>query len=250
MSTEGPLWPEGFDRIVLDEIDSTNAEAARLAPGLVRPTWILAKRQTNGRGRRGRIWHNPEGNFAATLLMRPGGAAQEAALRSFLAANALFETLAMLTERTRLATKWPNDVLLDGGKVAGILLESTGRSGEVDWLSIGIGVNLKTSPMPDPEAAFLPVALAEQGIEAPSPEQFLEVLAGHYATEEAIFGRLGFLPIREAWLRHAAKLGEVITARTAREEMTGTFETVDEVGNLVLKTAKGRSVIAAADVYF
>ena len=133
-------WPGGHGRIVLSEVDSTMAEAARRAPTLDRPTWIMALRQTTPRGRRGRTWNEPKGNFAATLVMKPGGNAASAALRSFLAANALFETLALQTERDALATKWPNDVLLNGGKVAGILLESTGQSGRIDWLSIGIGV--------------------------------------------------------------------------------------------------------------
>ena len=247
MSTD--RWPDGYDRIVLETVDSTNAEAARLAPHLLRPTWIMAHRQTAGRGRRGRPWAMPEGNFAATLVMRPGGHPTWAALRSFVAANALYATLDMYVRDASLALKWPNDVLLAGGKVAGILLESTGKAGTVDWLSVGIGVNLVARPEIAGDPAFPPVCLADHG-ERVEPEAFLCMLAGHFATQEAILERLGFEAVREDWLQRAAKLGEIITARTSTEEITGLFDTVDEDGNLVLVTGTGRRVIPAADVHF
>jgi len=243
------LWPEGYARIVLETVDSTNAEAARLAEDLLQPAWILAHRQTKARGRRGAPWVMAPGNFAATLVMRPGGMPGWAALRSFLAANALFETLALHVDRTRLAQKWPNDVLLDGGKVAGILLESVGTGRLVDWLSIGIGVNLKTAPVIG-DVAFPPVSLAEQAGTEVTPVQFLTELAGFYATEEAILEQLGFGQIRDRWLRNAARLGEVITARTSTATYTGVFDGIDDAGQLVLLTETGPMAIPAADVFF
>lgn len=225
-------------------------EAARLGPDLARPTWIMARRQTGGKGRQGRVWTTGEGNFAATHVMRPEGPAGMAALRSFLAANAVFETLAMSVDRTRLSVKWPNDVLLDGGKIAGILLEASGAGGQVDWLSIGIGVNLVSAPRPEREAGIDPVALQTEGIASPSAEEFLTLLAVNYATEERIFADFGFAQIRETWLENAARLGEEITARTARDTRTGVFETVDEAGRLILRTKDGTEAISAADVYF
>jgi BirA family biotin operon repressor/biotin-[acetyl-CoA-carboxylase] ligase len=248
LSTE--VWPEGYDRLLFGEVDSTMAEARRIAGDLVHPTWIFARRQTAARGRRGRVWENPPGNFAATLVMRPGGGAAAAALRSFLAANAVFESLARHADRSALSLKWPNDVLLNGGKVAGILLESTGTGAEVDWLAIGIGVNLIHSPRGVAGAAFPPVSLLEETGSRVDALDFLFTLADCYATQEAIFDRLGFQQIRESWLENAARLGEVITARTGREEITGRFETVDEAGQLVLSTSRGIVRIPAADVYF
>lgn len=244
-----PVWPEGYDRIVLDEVGSTMAEAVRLAPELTRPTWILAKRQTASYGRQGRVWEHPEGNLAATLLMRPGGPVAEAALRSFFTANALYEALALYADRTKLGLKWPNDVLLSGGKVAGILLESTGTGQGIDWLAIGVGVNLAAVPQGVRDAAFPPVALADHG-QSVSPEVFLNALAANFAAEETTYAKLGFDVIRDNWLKRAARLGQVITARTSREEITGTFESVDATGNLILRTPKGAKVIPAADVYF
>ncbi|SLN41464.1 Bifunctional ligase/repressor BirA [Roseisalinus antarcticus] len=226
------------------------AEAAERSRTLDRPTWIMARRQTAAHGRRGRRWSGGTGNFAATLVFKPECTPAEAARRSFLAANALFETLAIYIDRDALALKWPNDVLLNGGKVAGILLETTGRGPYVDWLSIGLGVNLAEAPPDRPEMDFRPVSLKEQGGEAVDPEAFLDVLASNYATQEAILSRIGFARVRSEWLGNAARLGEVITARTMREEITGTFETIDDEGNLVLGTADGQRVIPAADVYF
>lgn len=246
-------WPSGYGRRILAEVDSTLSEAARIAPGLAGPEWILAHRQTAARGRRGRPWVAPQGNFAATLVLRPAEPPGQAALRSFVAALALFEALvAAGGPAEAFSLKWPNDVLCHGGKLAGILLESAGAGPRLDHLAIGIGVNLAAAP---PAAALepgalAPVALAPETGVAVAPEAFLDHLAAAYARAEAQFTTYGFAPIRAAWLARAAKLGETITARNATAQTTGRFETVDEAGNLVLETAQGRVRIAAADVFF
>jgi BirA family biotin operon repressor/biotin-[acetyl-CoA-carboxylase] ligase len=159
------------------------AEAARRAPGLSAPTWICALEQTAARGRRGRPWAMPPGNFAASLVMRPEGTAAQVALRSFVAALALRDALAEVTRRPEaLALKWPNDVLLNGGKVAGILLESAGAAGRIDTLVIGIGVNLATAPnAADLElGAVAPVSVAGETGVSVTPEVFLDHLAAAY----------------------------------------------------------------------
>jgi len=238
---------------VLDEVDSTNAEAARIAAELSGPEWILALRQTAARGRRGRGWVNPEGNFAATLVMRPAEPPGKVALRSFVASLALFDALVDATGRPEGFTlKWPNDVLLNGGKLAGILLESAGQGAAISHFAIGIGVNLRQAPDATevgPEALRPVSLLSETGVGV-TPEDFLDLLAPAYARHEAHFTSYGFAPIRTAWLDRAANLGEAITARTSREEITGTFETVDEAGNLVLSTPKSRHAIPAAEIFF
>ena len=226
------------------------AEAARLAPTLEQPTWIMAHTQTAARGRRGRPWVVPAGNLNATLVFKPACSPAEAARRSFLAANALLAALAIYVQPEKLAHKWPNDVLLSGGKVAGILLESSGQGPYVDWLSIGIGVNLAHVPEAVANAAFAPTSLRAAGGWDVTPEEFLATLADAYATQEDKLRTFGFARIRDDWLGSAARLGEVITARTGREEFTGRFDTVDLDGNLVLTTAQGVKTIPAADVYF
>lgn len=244
------LWPEGYALVVLDEVDSTMAEARRRAPDIDRPTWIMARKQTNAKGRRGRTWLGGDGNLAATLIYRPWCSPAEAAARSFMAATALFESLALYIDREALALKWPNDVLLNGGKVAGILLESASSRGPlVDWLAVGVGVNLARAPH-DPRTEFPPVSLRGEGGEEVGPEAFLAVLAGHFATQEGKLASFGFPRIREDWLEKAARLGEIVTARTATKEITGVFETVDQAGNLILRVEGREVLIPAADVYF
>lgn len=248
-----PDWPTGVARRVLEEVDSTNAEAARIAPTLAGPEWILGLRQTAGKGRRGRAWVDPAGNFAATYVMHPTEPAAQVALRSFVAALALFDAIVSATGKPAgLTLKWPNDVLLNGGKVAGILLESIGSGKGVNHLAIGIGINLSMAPdtgAVEPHA-LRPVSLSDETGMNITPPEFLSLLAPAYAKWEHQFTTYGFAPIREAWLARAARLGEVITARTGREELTGTFETIDQSGNLVLSTAKGQRAIPAADIFF
>lgn len=244
-------WPEGYGHRVLPNVDSTMAEAARIGPGLAGPEWILGLKQTAGRGRRGRAWRDPEGNFAATLVMRPSGPPDQVALRSFVAALALYDACVEATGRADgFSLKWPNDVLLNGGKLAGILLESSGQGGQITHFAIGIGVNLANAPEAVEAGAVAPVSLRGETGVAPTPEEFLDLLASAYARREQTFSDHGFAPIRQAWLARAARLGEEIVARTTREEWRGIFETVDEQGNLVLSTPKGRRAIAAADVFF
>ncbi|MEO0372092.1 MAG: biotin--[acetyl-CoA-carboxylase] ligase [Pseudomonadota bacterium] len=246
-------WPDGYVRRVLAEVDSTNAEAARALGDLAGPTWIMARHQKAAKGRRGRAWEMPEGNFAASLVMRVEEPAERVALRSFVTSLALYEALVAVTGRAEsFALKWPNDVLLNGGKLAGILLESAGQARGAVHVIIGIGVNLVAAPgAAEVEAGALrPVSvLSETGTDV-GQEDFLDHLADRYAKWEHQFVTFGFGPVREAWLARAAKLGEVITARTGTTETSGTFETVDETGQLVLKTRQGRQAIPAADVFF
>lgn len=246
-------WPQGYGRRVLAEVDSTLNEAARIAPGLAGPEWIMAHVQTAARGRRGRAWAMPPGNFAATLVLPLDEAPGHAALRSFVASLALRDAFVAVSGREDVfALKWPNDVLLRGGKVAGILLESASAGRGISALSIGIGVNLAAAPAADAveEGAVLPVSLKGSLGVAVTPEAFLDQLAQTYDRYETQFVTYGFAPIRTAWLAHAARLGEPITARTTREAHHGTFVDVDGDGQLVLETSKGRITIPAGDVYF
>ncbi len=236
--------------MVLGSVDSTMAEAARRAGDIIKPTWIMARTQTAARGRRGRAWIVPPGNLSATLIFNPGCTAAEAAKRSFLAANALYQALAIYVPAEKLSLKWPNDVLLAGGKVAGILLESSGQGPFIDWLSIGIGVNLKHTPEGVTDASFPPTSLMAAGGWEVDAEDFLATLADAYATQEDKLRHFGFTRIRDDWLANAARLGEVITARTGREDVTGIFDSIDQDGNLVLITGTGPRAIPAADVFF
>lgn len=241
-----PEWPQGYLRVILDAADSTNAEALRRLPGLAAPCWIMARSQNAGRGRRGRGWVDPPGNFAATLALPLTEPPARMALRSFLAALALHDALVAATGLAQgFALKWPNDVLLNGGKLSGILLES-GAGG----LVVGIGVNLRGAPPGEAGAAFPPVSLrGETGLALP-PETLLDHLAAAYARWEARFRAYGFAPVQRAFLERVERLGSVIVARTMTETFEGRFTGIDDGGALVLDTAEGRRVVPAADVYF
>lgn len=243
----------GARHIALAEIDSTNAEGFRRAPSLEGPIWITAGLQTAGRGRRARPWQSPRGNFHGTLVLRPQESPEKVALRSFAAALALREALVALTGLPEsFQLKWPNDVLLNGGKLAGILLESQGLGTPVPVLCIGIGVNLVAAPdasLVEPEAVPPVSLLAETGLRV-TPEAFLAALAPAYAAWEVTFQTQGFAPLREAWLSLAARLGQRIRARTGTTTRDGTFETIDHSGNLILHTPSGPVAIPAAEVFF
>jgi len=242
-------WPAGVGRIALPEIDSTNAEGFRRRGG---PVWILAGYQTAGRGRRARPWVSPPGNFHATLVLHPAEAAEFVALRSFIAAIALREAFVALTGLPdAFKLKWPNDVLLNGGKVAGILLESSGLGTPAATLCIGIGVNLIAAPdaaQIEP-GAVPPVSLLADTGKRLTPEALLAAIAPAYARWDAVFINEGFAPIRAEWLTHAARLGEVIRARTGDVLRHGVFDTIDPRGNLILHMADGPVAIPAADVF-
>ncbi|MBM2576209.1 biotin--[acetyl-CoA-carboxylase] ligase [Jannaschia sp. Os4] len=223
--------------LILDEVDSTSEEAKRHAP----PVWVMARRQTAARGRRGRAWSMPPGNFAASHAFRPPGGPADWALRSFSAALALHDALADLAV-AGLSLKWPNDVLRDGGKLAGILLESPGDG----VLVIGWGVNLAAAPDAVEAGGTLPAAL--DGTIA--PETLLDALVPAFAAREAELAEGGFAPIRAAWLARAARIGQPVVARTMRDTLHGTFDDIDASGHLILKTPAGPVPIAAADLYF
>lgn len=224
----------------------------RRAPGLTGPVWIVSGEQTAGRGRRARPWASPRGNFYGTLVMQPTGTPEVIALRSFAAALALRDALVALTGLPQIfALKWPNDVLMNGGKLAGILLEgSTGAGRPV--LVIGIGINLIGSP--DASAvepgAVPPVSLlAETGLRF-TPGQMLDALAPAFAHWENLLVTEGFAPLRAEWLSHAARLGERIIARTGSATREGIFRGIDSTGALTLDMGRETVAIPAAEVFF
>ena len=248
MSSEA--WPEGVGRIALEEVGSTNAEALRRMEALRQPTWIVADRQSAGRGRRGRAWVGGEGNLTATLALPLSEPVDRIALRSFVAAIALFDALAA-SGATGLSLKWPNDVLLREAKVAGILLETAGRARGLRGVAIGFGVNVRSAPPPEtlgPDA-IRSTSLAEAGISV-APAVVLARLAAAFLRWEGIFAAEGFDPIRAAWLGRAARLGGQVRARTGAASVSGRFESLDRSGALILETAQGRRSISAADIFF
>ncbi len=236
-------WPQGYSKRIHAELDSTNEEARRLAEaGEVGPAWIMAERQSAGRGRRGRAWHSPEGNLAATLLLRPDASQAATGQLSFAAALAVADMVAHFAPNAAIAVKWPNDVLADGKKLAGILLE--GGSG---WLAIGIGVNLAAYPE---GTEFPATSLAQLGVASPSQNEALTVLAARFTHWYGLWMQGGFESLRMQWLARAFGVGSPIRARLAQETRTGVFEGIDATGALLLNEGGQVRAIAAGEVFF
>ena len=237
------VWPAGYRRKDYAELDSTNEEARRLAEaGEHGPLWISAAQQTSGRGRRGRAWDMAEGNLAATLLLRPEAAPAVTGQLSFAAALSAAEMVQHFAPAAAITVKWPNDVLAEGEKIAGILLE-----GGTGWLAIGIGVNLVDHPK---GTAFPATSLPQLGIAPPSCDQALGLLAARFAHWYDAWMENGFEALRAAWLKRASGLGAPITARLPNETRQGVFEGIDASGALLLKEGTGVRAIAAGEVFF
>ncbi|WP_374274359.1 biotin--[acetyl-CoA-carboxylase] ligase [Brevundimonas sp.] len=236
-----------------DRIDSTNAEARRRAEaGEGGPLWLAARAQDAGRGRRARAWTSEPGNLFATLLTSTRRPAAEAAQVSFLAALAVAELLDAFTEAGRVAIKWPNDVLLDGKKASGILIESGQRAQGGVWLAIGIGVNLAHAPDDTERPAIaLAQALRPDLAHTPTPEMALTVLADSLAAWMGRWDAYGFAPVLDAWTRRAGGLQGPCVARLDHETLAGTAEGVAEDGSLRLRLGDGSlRLISAGDVFF
>ena len=241
-----------FDFVILDETESTNSEALKLAKFTDKPTFVVAKKQTNGRGRVDRSWLDPSGNFSGSILIKIDEDLQRLALRSFVAALAVFDAIDQkISKKHELVIKWPNDLLLNGKKICGILLE-TRNFGTVSALVIGIGVNLLSSPNLDKNQNIIVKPgsiLGETGVKL-DPIYFSELIADQYALRENQFRTMGFSKIRETWMDRATKLGKRITARTPNSEYHGIFDSIDEKGQLILITNGEKKKIAAAEIFF
>jgi BirA family biotin operon repressor/biotin-[acetyl-CoA-carboxylase] ligase len=233
-------------------LDSTNEEAKRLAqadaPG---GSLVWAVEQTSGRGRHGRTWASPPGNLYASLLLRPACPVAEAPQLGFVAAVAAAEsTRAVLPGRDgSVRCKWPNDVLVDGRKVAGILIESaTGANGGLAWVVLGFGVNLRSHPV-GPDMNFPASSLVAEGADGVEAATFLEDLGGRLDRWLDTWSRQGFAPVRDAWLRLAYRLHGPIRVRLGQEVVMGTFSGIDPGGALIVEGEGTRRVISAGEVF-
>jgi BirA family biotin operon repressor/biotin-[acetyl-CoA-carboxylase] ligase len=239
----------GFRHIAHETVGSTNAEALNAArTGERGPLWITARAQSAGRGRRGRAWMSQPGNLFATLLLIAPSKAERAPQLSFVAALAVHDAVAMTAPvlGPRLALKWPNDVLCDGAKFSGILIEGEG-SGPAFAAAVGIGVNCAHHP---DNTEYPATNLAAAGALV-SPETVLRALSAAMLTRLRQWDRgEGFAAIRSDWLKQAAGLGEPVRVRLSERELTGRFENLDETGRLVVRLADGTAeTIATGDVF-
>lgn len=235
---------------VYDELESTNAEARRRAEaGEAGPVWLVGLRQTAGRGRRGRAWETGEGNLAATFLFRTDKPPGEAAQVSFVAALAVADMLAEYVPASLVSLKWPNDPLLGGLKVSGILVESGASPLGGLWIAVGIGVNLKRKPI-DAERPATSIATYRES-PPPHPTEAIEALVGAFERWSRVWTSLGFPAVADAWTARAHGLGEPCVARLGTETVEGVAEGLDGDGALRLRLEDGQvRRITAGDVFF
>jgi BirA family biotin operon repressor/biotin-[acetyl-CoA-carboxylase] ligase len=243
-----PRLPLGYRLLWHPVIGSTNDEARRLArAGAADRTVIWALEQTAGHGRRGRPWHSPPGNLYSSLILRPRAAPECAAQLGFVAALAVGGALDALCPGLKgLSYKWPNDVLLDGRKICGILLEAeSGEGAERFFLVVGIGINLVAAP---PAAEFPATSLTAAGLPEIAPETALAALLMEFERWRERWEEAGFAPIRTAW-RERAALGVPIRVRLDRLTLYGRLLDIDSEGALLLEQAGRCRRIAAGDVF-
>ena len=222
------------------ELGSTSDEVIKRAKaGEGAGLAILALRQTAGRGSRGRVWAAPEGNLNLSLLLRPAGPLRDAGLFSLMAGVAVMEALAHLGA-FGLSLKWPNDILCHKAKLAGILIDASPAEGGMEWLTIGIGVNLRTAPeIP----GRLTTSLAAQ-----------EMLIAPAAAAEAILSRISFWhdapaeKIRQAWLAHGHALGTALNIAYANQHLHGYFAGLSAYGELLLERENRIEILNTGEI--
>ena len=254
----------GYRIETFDSVESTNALALEWArAGDTGNLWLVTKRQVAGRGRRGRVWETPEGNLASSLLLVPSFPLKEAATLGFVAGLALADALdaVLPNEKVRIGVdggaplsggrfelKWPNDLLADGAKLSGILLESLMLDHERFALVVGIGVNVVAHPSETPYPA---TSLSSLGAKCDAETLFLALSDSWLENFRIWNGGQGLADIRNKWLSRAAGLGSQVAVQIEGQVVRGVFETIDDECRFVIRCADGSAVtVAAGDVHF
>lgn len=250
-SEDAEPLPEGFSLRHLASVGSTNDEASRLAAGgAPSGTIVLADRQTAGRGRLGRVWESAPGNLHASIILRPDCPLGAASQLSLLAGVALADVLAEHGPKSLdLKLKWPNDVLIEGAKVAGILLESAAdKAGRLDHVVVGIGLNLVWRPEANP---YPVTSLQASGFADRSARGWITAYAASLGLWLDRWQRAGFAEVRQAWRARSYGLGGPIRLRLNRQEIDARFVDLTEKGALLIEHTDGRlSELTVGDVVF
>lgn len=230
--------PEGCSLIDLDEVDSTNAEAMRcVLAGNYGPLWVMAARQSAGRGRSGRQWTSKPGNLYASYASALSCAPAKAGELSLVAGVAAIDAIRLAGGVPGLRLKWPNDILIDRAKVGGILVESSSPMPQAGIVAVvGVGLNLASAPDDLGRAATF---LAAHGLNL-SPRDALCFLAQTVQDWITIWhGGEGFERVRRAWLARAGEIGEALTINTLQGAVSGSFAGIDEHGALLIRDGEG-----------
>jgi BirA family biotin operon repressor/biotin-[acetyl-CoA-carboxylase] ligase len=250
--TARPDVPPGCHLIARDSVGSTSEDARVLAgEGAPHLTIVWAREQTAGRGRHGRSWVSPRGNLYLSILLRPDCTVADATQIGFVVGAAMARAIRGVAQSdngtdngSEVTLKWPNDLLLDGGKLSGLLLESAARpDGSLDWVIAGIGVNVESRP--DVPGA---TSLRDAG-HAVSVEALLEAFLPHLVEMLDLWAREGFMLVRAIWSALALAPDTELSVKLPSGERAGTFAGIDERGNLMLRTGGTIEHIAVGDVF-
>ena len=233
--------PQGWRLIEKNETLSTNEDVKALPAGSDK-TAVCAETQTGGRGRMGRCWISPKGNLYVSVCLELGSL-REAEIYSFLSAVALAEAIESVCPEIEIKCKWPNDLMIDGKKVSGILLETDG----VGRLIVGIGVNIAACPE---SGTLYPVtSLAANGFSV-TREAVLEALLRRFDFWQKNLKSGGKAPLLDAWLERAFGIGGKIAVNLPDKRLEGTFDGLDKDGRLLLNKDGEKITITAGDVFF
>ena len=240
--------PEGFDIQIFSFIDSTNMEAARkIELGSKGGLWIKADEQSNGRGRGDRLWISKPGNLYASLIYEINENIRDAAQLSFITALAVRDTIVKCIPNKNIKCKWPNDILVSGKKISGILLESRLNKIEgIIYIIIGTGINIDHHPE---LTSYEATHINEQTKQKRSHSEVFVMLAEKMDYWLSVWKEKGFDPIRESWLGSAIGIGEKITVKTMSNQLIGWFVGLDRDGALMLEVDGNIKIIHSGDVF-
>lgn len=239
--------PPWFSLHFHERLGSTSDEAKAMAEnGAPDGTVVVAREQTAGRGRLNRVWFSPPGNLYMSVILRPAVAPPRAAEFGFVGAVAVAEAVeSCLPGAATTRLKWPNDVLVDGAKVGGVLLESRLDGQDVRWMVLGVGLNVLQGPENTPYPA---TSLNRAGALGQTAETMLPLLLRRLSAWRELWRRRGFAPVRAEWLRRGHAWGEVMEVRTGASPVRGRFAGLDDDGALLLETPGGGQRITAGEV--
>jgi BirA family biotin operon repressor/biotin-[acetyl-CoA-carboxylase] ligase len=229
-----PILPPDYELLTYETLDSAVDEAMRLAArGAEEGTLVWAKQQSAGHGRFGHPWISPPGNLYCALILRLEEPAETALQVNYVAAVSLGAAVAELLGPAALQYRWPNDLLVGGSKVGGLLLAASPRNsaGAFDWLVLGVAVNVATQPINVNATALAPFSDRLEGV---SEADVLEGFARHFLSWINRWAEEGFAAVHKAWTVRASDVGQPVAIQLAQAVLEGRFAELDTAGALVL----------------
>ena len=240
--------------IFLPSVDSTNEEAKRRIKQIVEPTWIITDKQTEGKGRHGKVWYDGKGNFTGSLVFFPKTNPAKFFLYGFFIGVALHDTIKLISDKPLdLFLKWPNDIILEGRKLSGILIESQKILNKNQFvLILGVGVNLNAAPKIDKNQSGYDTICLADGLGYEVDEKvFFHSLKTKIASLEKAIKNEGIEKIVDYWLKRTYEIGAQLEIKDYKgERFTGRFAGIDTTGGLLISRGNKITKVYSGDVFF